>query len=115
MCRGGSVVVRRRRRFRPGVLGNRRRRPGPGQRRHSRSTADQLRVKVVGEGANLGMTQRARVEFAMRGGRVNTDAIDNSAGVNCSDIEVNIKIALSGAVRKGALSAGRAQCACCAK
>jgi glutamate dehydrogenase len=70
-----------------------------------RITADQLRVKVIGEGANLGMTQRARIEFAMRGGRINTDAIDNSAGVNCSDIEVNIKIALSGAMRKGALSA----------
>jgi glutamate dehydrogenase len=71
-----------------------------------RVSADRLRVKVVGEGANLGMTQRARMEFAALGGRVNTDAIDNSAGVNCSDIEVNIKIALGAAVRRGALSPG---------
>ena len=53
-----------------------------------------LRCKVVGEGANLGMTQRARIEFALAGGRVNTDFIDNSAGVDCSDHEVNIKILL---------------------
>ncbi len=54
-----------------------------------------LRCKVIGEGANLGMTQRGRVEAASRGIRLNTDAIDNSAGVNTSDVEVNIKIALS--------------------
>jgi glutamate dehydrogenase len=53
-----------------------------------------LNCKVVGEGANLGMTQRARIEFALSGGRVNTDSIDNSAGVDCSDHEVNIKILL---------------------
>ncbi|MBT9473731.1 MAG: NAD-glutamate dehydrogenase [Pseudomonadota bacterium] len=51
-----------------------------------------LRVKVIGEGANLGLTQAGRIEFALRGGRVNTDAIDNSAGVDSSDHEVNIKI-----------------------
>ncbi len=62
-----------------------------------------LRVKVVGEGANLGMTQRGRIEFAQRGGRLNTDFIDNSAGVNTSDQEVNIKIALGPAVRSGKL------------
>jgi len=63
-----------------------------------------LNCKVVGEGANLGMTQRGRVEAALRGIRLNTDAIDNSAGVNTSDVEVNIKIALSGPVRSDALS-----------
>ena len=50
---------------------------------------------MIGEGANLGMTQRGRIEAAQRGIRLNTDAIDNSAGVNTSDVEVNIKIALS--------------------
>jgi glutamate dehydrogenase len=63
-----------------------------------------LRVKVVGEGANLGMTQRGRIEAALAGVRLNTDAIDNSAGVNTSDVEVNIKIALSTPVRAGALT-----------
>ncbi len=69
-----------------------------------RVTASELRVKVIGEGANLGLTQRARVEFAQRGGRVNTDFIDNSAGVNSSDLEVNIKIALGRATRAGELA-----------
>ena len=55
---------------------------------------DQLRVQVVGEGGNLGLTQLGRVEAALHGVRVNTDAIDNSAGVDCSDHEVNIKILL---------------------
>ncbi|HEX2299275.1 MAG TPA: NAD-glutamate dehydrogenase domain-containing protein, partial [Pseudonocardiaceae bacterium] len=55
-----------------------------------------LRVQVVGEGGNLGLTQRGRIEFARAGGLVNTDAIDNSAGVDCSDHEVNIKILLDG-------------------
>jgi glutamate dehydrogenase len=58
---------------------------------------------VIGEGANLGMTQLARIEAAQRGIRLNTDAIDNSAGVNTSDVEVNIKIALSAACRDGRL------------
>ena len=69
-----------------------------------RVTADDVRVKVIGEGANLGITQRARMEFASRGGRINTDFIDNSAGVNSSDMEVNIKIALGGAVSGGRLN-----------
>jgi glutamate dehydrogenase len=64
-----------------------------------------LRVRVVGEGGNLGLTQRGRVEFALAGGRVNTDAIDNSAGVDTSDHEVNIKIALNRVVEAGELSA----------
>jgi glutamate dehydrogenase len=59
---------------------------------------------VVGEGANLGVTQLGRVEYALKGGRINTDAIDNSAGVNSSDLEVNIKIALGAVMRSGELS-----------
>ncbi|MDX8149796.1 NAD-glutamate dehydrogenase [Lentzea sp. BCCO 10_0061] len=62
-----------------------------------------LRVKVVGEGGNLGLTQRGRIEFARAGGKVNTDALDNSAGVDCSDHEVNIKILLDHLVREGSL------------
>ena len=63
-----------------------------------------LNCKVIGEGANLGMTQRGRIEAAQRGIRLNTDALDNSAGVNTSDVEVNIKIALSAPVRAGNLT-----------
>jgi glutamate dehydrogenase len=69
-----------------------------------RVTGADLGAKVIGEGANLGMTQRGRIEAALRGIRLNTDAIDNSAGVNTSDVEVNIKIALSLPVRSGALT-----------
>ena len=69
-----------------------------------RVTGADLRCKVVGEGANLGLTQRGRIEAALRGIRLNTDAIDNSAGVNTSDVEVNIKIALSVPVREGSLA-----------
>jgi glutamate dehydrogenase len=68
-----------------------------------RVTPSDLRVKVIGEGANLGVTQRGRIEASRRGVRLNSDAIDNSAGVNTSDVEVNIKIAFSGPVRDGAL------------
>ncbi|MER7399929.1 NAD-glutamate dehydrogenase [Streptomyces sp. NPDC000151] len=60
-----------------------------------------LRVKVVGEGGNLGLTQLGRIEFATNGGRINTDAIDNSAGVDTSDHEVNIKILLNSVVTDG--------------
>jgi glutamate dehydrogenase len=59
-----------------------------------RVSANELRVKVIGEGGNLGVSQLGRMEFAKLGGRINTDFIDNSAGVDCSDHEVNIKIAL---------------------
>jgi len=69
-----------------------------------RVTGKELRCKVIGEGANLGMTQRGRIETAFRGIRLNTDAIDNSAGVNTSDMEVNIKIALSIPLRDGRLA-----------
>ena len=64
-----------------------------------RIAAKDLQVKVIGEGANLGVTQLARIEFNRLGGRCNSDAIDNSAGVNSSDMEVNIKIALGAAMR----------------
>ena len=63
----------------------------------------ELHCKVVAEGGNLGFTQRGRVEFALRGGKLNTDAIDNSAGVDTSDHEVNIKIALTGPMAAGEL------------
>jgi glutamate dehydrogenase len=68
-----------------------------------RVAARDLRCKVIGEGANLGMTQRGRIEASLRGIRLNSDAIDNSAGVNTSDMEVNIKIALSIPLRDGCL------------
>ncbi|MBY0420843.1 MAG: NAD-glutamate dehydrogenase, partial [Parvularculaceae bacterium] len=70
-----------------------------------RVDATEMRAKVVGEGANLGFTQLGRVEFARRGGRINTDAIDNSAGVDSSDHEVNIKILLAAAIEHGELEA----------
>jgi glutamate dehydrogenase len=69
-----------------------------------RVTASQVRAKVIGEGANLGVTQRGRIEFGLSGGACNSDAIDNSGGVNSSDVEVNIKIALATALRKGSLT-----------
>jgi hypothetical protein len=69
-----------------------------------RITATELRCKIVVEGGNLGLTQKARVEYALRGGRINTDAIDNSAGVDMSDHEVNLKILLQPALARGELS-----------
>jgi glutamate dehydrogenase len=71
-----------------------------------RITGAEVRARVIGEGANLGCTQLGRVEAARKGVRLNTDAIDNSAGVNTSDYEVNIKIALSVPERDGRLTAG---------
>lgn len=68
-----------------------------------RVTGQEVRAKVIGEGANLGVTQPGRIEFARQGGRINTDFIDNSAGVNSSDQEVNIKVALGPAVASGRL------------
>ena len=69
-----------------------------------RVDATEVRAKVIGEGANLGVTQAGRIAFAMKGGRINADFIDNSAGVDCSDNEVNIKIALAAATASGKLS-----------
>src|SRR3954449_359676 len=68
-----------------------------------RVDASDLRCRVVAEGGNLGFTQRARIEFAAEGGRINADFIDNSAGVDCSDHEVNLKILLNVAVASGEL------------
>jgi len=69
-----------------------------------RINGSELRCKVVGEGGNLGLTQLGRIEFALRGGRLNTDFIDNSGGVDCSDHEVNMKILLNRAVAMGDLT-----------
>ncbi|MGO9956968.1 MAG: NAD-glutamate dehydrogenase [Solirubrobacteraceae bacterium] len=75
-----------------------------------RVDGEQLRCRIVAEGGNLGLTQRGRIEYALRGGpdraggRINTDAIDNVAGVNCSDHEVNIKILLGGLTTAGAMT-----------
>ncbi|MBV8496081.1 MAG: NAD-glutamate dehydrogenase, partial [Gammaproteobacteria bacterium] len=66
----------------------------------------QLLAKVVGEGGNLGLTQRGRIEYALARGRLNTDFIDNSAGVNTSDVEVNIKILLNPLIAEGRLARG---------
>jgi glutamate dehydrogenase len=68
-----------------------------------RVTADAVRARVVGEGANLGVSPRARVVMSLAGVRLNSDAIDNAAGVNTSDVEVNVKIALAAAERSGRL------------
>jgi glutamate dehydrogenase len=72
-----------------------------------RINGDELRVKVIGEGANLGLTQAGRIEFAEKGGRIDTDAIDNSAGVDTSDHEVNIKILTGMLERSGELTRKR--------
>jgi glutamate dehydrogenase len=71
-----------------------------------RINGGELRAKVVGEGGNLGFSQRGRVEYALHGGRLNTDFIDNSAGVNTSDVEVNIKILLNPIMEAGKLTRG---------
>ncbi|MFC6923658.1 NAD-glutamate dehydrogenase [Microbulbifer taiwanensis] len=71
---------------------------------HLRIDGRELRAKVFGEGGNLGMTQRGRIEFALSGGRCNTDFIDNAGGVDCSDHEVNIKILLNKVVANGDLT-----------
>ena len=70
-----------------------------------RINGQDLRCRVVGEGGNLGLTQLGRIEFALKGGRILTDAIDNSGGVNCSDHEVNIKILLNQAIAAGDMTA----------
>ncbi len=70
-----------------------------------RVNADEVRAKIIGEGANLAVTQRGRVAYALAGGRIDTDAIDNSAGVDTSDHEVNLKILIDQAIAVGALPA----------
>ncbi len=69
-----------------------------------RVNANEVRARVIGEGANLGVTQLARIEYARLGGRINTDFIDNSGGVDCSDHEVNIKILLADVMAKGKMT-----------
>jgi glutamate dehydrogenase len=69
-----------------------------------RINGGELQAKIVGEGGNLGLTQLGRIEFAANGGRINTDAVDNAGGVDCSDNEVNIKILLNSLVQKGDLT-----------
>jgi len=69
-----------------------------------RVNGEDVRASVIGEGANLGVTQAGRIAFALKGGRINADFIDNSAGVDCSDNEVNIKIALNKEVAEGRLA-----------
>ncbi|PBC53673.1 NAD-glutamate dehydrogenase [Rhodococcus sp. ACPA1] len=69
-----------------------------------RVDADRVRAQVIGEGGNLGVTAGGRIDFAFQGGRINTDALDNSAGVDCSDHEVNIKILLDRLVSVGRLT-----------
>jgi glutamate dehydrogenase len=78
---------------------------GDAQNNWLRINGNELRCKVVGEGGNLGFTQFGRIEFAQAGGHINTDFIDNSAGVDCSDHEVNIKILLNQVMRAGKLMA----------
>lgn len=75
-----------------------------GANANCRIDAPQIRAKIVAEGANLGLTQKARVQYAMNGGRLNTDAVDNSGGVDCSDHEVNIKIMLNMMVDDGKMT-----------
>jgi len=72
-----------------------------------RVNANELRAKVIGEGGNLGVTSLGRVEFDLCGGRINTDALDNSAGVDCSDHEVNIKILVDSLVNVGKVDPDR--------
>lgn len=69
-----------------------------------RIDATELRCKVIGEGGNLGLTQHGRIEFAKLGGGINTDSVDNSAGVDCSDHEVNIKILLNQIITQGEIT-----------
>lgn len=71
---------------------------------YTRVNGNELRCKVVGEGGNLGFTQRSRIEYSRKGGLINTDFIDNSAGVDCSDHEVNLKILLDNEMQSGKLS-----------
>lgn len=71
---------------------------------YCRINGNELRCRIVGEGGNLGFTQLGRIEYALQGGVINTDFIDNSAGVDCSDHEVNIKILLDQEVKKGKLT-----------
>ena len=98
--RGRPALERRHRHLCQGELREQRRGRRQDERR-LRVDGDELRCRVVGEGGNLGFTQTGRIEYALRGGRIYMDAIDNSAGVDCSDHEVNIKILLDAIVEAG--------------
>ena len=100
---GGPVLERRHRHLRQGVHPDQRRGGRQVQRRDPGGRPD-LRCRVVGEGGNLGCTQLGRIEYALAGGRIYTDFIDNAAGVDSSDHEVNIKILLNTAVADGELT-----------
>ena len=99
------ALERRHRHLRQGVRRDARRRRRQGQRRASASTAASCAAGSSARAATSGFTQRGRIEYALAGGRINTDAIDNVAGVNCSDHEVNIKILLDSLVAAGELTA----------
>ena len=101
---GGPVLVRRDRHLCQGIDAEPTHEVGDPSNDALRADASELRAKVIGEGANLGITQAARIEFAEHGGRINTDFIDNSAGVDCSDNEVNIKIPLNREMSEGRLT-----------
>ena len=102
---GRPALERRDRHLREGQLGVATPTRGTGPTTRSGSTPPRLRARVVGEGGNLGFTQAARIEYSLGGGLMNTDFIDNSAGVDTSDHEVNIKILLADAIRDGAIPA----------
>ena len=101
---GRPALFRRHRHLREGVEREPRRCRRPRQRRACASTPTSCARAVIGEGANLGFTQRGRVEAALAGRKINTDALDNSAGVDTSDHEVNIKIATGEAISRGLLA-----------
>ncbi len=69
-----------------------------------RVNAQEVKAKIIGEGGNLGVSQRGRIEYSIAGGKINTDAVDNCGGVNCSDREVNLKIALNALVKQGRIT-----------
>ena len=106
---GRPALVRRHRHLRQGVDAEPCRRRRSRQRRAPRRRQRSCAPRSIGEGANLGITQAGRIEFAEHGGRINTDFIDNSAGVDCSDNEVNIKIPLNREMREGRLTFEQAQ------
>ena len=101
---GRPAVERRDRDVREGERRRRTATSGTARTTACASTGAQVRARVVGEGGNLGFTQRGRIEYARAGGRINTDFIDNSAGVDTSDHEVNWKILLGLAIQRGELT-----------
>ena len=101
---GRPALQRRDRHLREGLERVPRRGGRPRRTTGCASTAASSRCRVVTEGGNLGLTQRGRIEYARAGGRINTDFIDNSAGVDCSDHEVNLKILLGLAMQRGELT-----------